>query len=346
VVASLVCLSIHTALAATPLDSVCYSPDTSASFGTTTIHDENAATDDLAGGVTLNALGAIPDDTDLDAYHERSSDDRLLSFDTTVELPGGVVAERGDVVRYDGITYSIEFDASVEGVPDGADLDALTTADGILVLSFDVTVELDGVTYHDEDLVSSFGGGSFSQFFDGSSAGLTSELAVDALHYIECNGHTLISLDGSGTVGGVVFDDEDVLEYDPGIGSWELVYDGSAAQPSWSAADLDALHATVDPGPGPPSVFGQTVLAAANKTDYFWNNPVEFVGARGDFVFSTDVGDYSVDAQASGNGTMISDGDEPGPDIGFWYLFRRGGCEQQSWQTTLGAELGRDPQLP
>jgi hypothetical protein len=93
-------------------------------------------------------------------------------------------------------------------------------------------------------------------------------------------------------------------------------------------------------------VFGQTVLAAANKTDYFWNNPEDFVGVRGDFVVSTDVGDYEVDAQASGNGTMISDGDEPGSGSGFWYLLRRRGCEQHSWQTALGAEAGRDPELP
>ena len=38
----------------------------------------------------------------------------------------------------------------------------------------------------------------------------------------------LLSFDTAGIVGGVTFADEDVLEFDPALGSWELAYDGSS----------------------------------------------------------------------------------------------------------------------
>ena len=34
------------------------------------------------------------------------------------------------------------------------------------------------------------------------------------------------------------------------------------------------------------------------------------------------------------------------PGTGYWYLVRRGGCIQSSWQSSLGAEPGRDATLP
>ncbi len=43
----------------------------------------------------------------------------------------------------------------------------------------------------------------------------------------------------SGTVGSVVFADEDVLCFDGT--TWSLLYDGSAADSAWHAAELDAV---------------------------------------------------------------------------------------------------------
>ena len=39
----------------------------------------------------------------------------------------------------------------------------------------------------------------------------------------------------------MVFDDEDVLEYDLFTGTWEIAYDGSARHAAWSGANLDAV---------------------------------------------------------------------------------------------------------
>ena len=50
-------------------------------------------------------------------------------------------------------------------------------------------------------------------------------------------------------MGGVDFEDEDVLEYDSGTGSWSMAYDGSASHADLSGgADLDAAAAVPEPG--------------------------------------------------------------------------------------------------
>ncbi len=332
--------------AATPLQDLRYSPDVTLQLSTETVQDHAVATDDLSGGVTLLSIGTIPTATDLDAYHLLTGGDQLFSFDTTVSLPGSTtVATDGDVVRFDGSVYTIEFDAEANGLPAEVDIGAVTLFGDDLLVSFDVDVQLDGITFHDEDLAR-FDGAGFSLFFDGAGAGLATSLAVDGAHYLDCNGHLLLSLDGSGSIGGVIFNDEDVLEYDPGPGTWSLAYDGSTASAEWEPADIDALHATADPGPGPATPFGQTLMALANETEFIWTNPVDFVVVQGEFVSSTQIGTYVVDWDASGSGTSITDTDTPVAGRGFWYLVRLGGCELRSWQTSLGDEPGRDTVLP
>jgi hypothetical protein len=307
--------------------------------------DEQVVSDDLAGSITATDLGPIPAAAAVDAYHLLKNGDHLLSVEETVVLPGGVLAFPGDLVRFDGASYAIELEALVAGVPPAADTDAVSLFLGLVpLLSFDVTVDLGGLTVHDEDVVM-FGEPVPSLLFDGSAAGIDGGLDVDALHYIDCNGHLLLSFDGSGTAGAVVFDDEDVLEWDPSGGSFELIYDGSAEHGGWPAGDLDALAATVDLGPGPPATFGETIFAG-DKTSFTWANPVDYRAVRGAFVASQDIAGYPFDAAVASSGTNLVDPALPPLTSGLWYLLKHGGCVQTSWQTTLGAEPARDVALP
>jgi hypothetical protein len=215
------------------------SPDVTIALnnGTLVATDEDVAVDNQLGIIVLENLGAIPATADVVALGLDANGDRLISFDTTVSLAGGIIARPGDVIRYDGASYTVEFDAAAEGVPSGTMTDATSLAPGGLLLSFDTTIDLSGLVVADEDLVR-WDGSTFSMLFDGSSAGLADGLDVDAGQDLG-GGSVLMSFDTSGQIAGINFDDEDVLRFDGA--NWSLEFDASAADSNWAAADLDAV---------------------------------------------------------------------------------------------------------
>jgi hypothetical protein len=231
--------------AATPLHEVNVSPDITAVFGGVTFVDHDVFTDDLIGPVMGVSVGSLPEAADIVGYHRFAGGDQLFSLQTRADLGAGVVAQPGDVVRYDGSTYSLEFDASAQGVPAGVGVDALSMVGGDLVLSFDVTLDLGGTIVEDEDLVR-FDGFSFSLYFDGSAAGVEAGLDLDAVHLLG-KARLLLSFDTTGSISGIDFDDEDLLEHNLSAGTWELSYDGSKHHAGWRAADLDAVQAVIGP---------------------------------------------------------------------------------------------------
>ncbi len=246
--------------ASSPLESVSVSPDVTVVLGIVA-PDESVMVDNLLGMIAPANLGTLPEPSDVSGYELLSDGDRLLCFDTVVELSGPVVAGPGDVVRYDGSTYSIEFDASANGVPDGVRCDAVTVDDsGELVLSFDVGVELPGnVFIADEDLVRVDGPSSFTLLLDGDDAavGIPTEADVDGAHLLS-NGSIAVSLDVATSVGGVQASDEDVLEYDPVAETWSLAFDGSTQHATLASADVDAVAL---PEPQVVTLLGAGMLA-------------------------------------------------------------------------------------
>jgi hypothetical protein len=251
VVLALTLLIRGAALGASPLSSIRYAPDITVVLGGTTVTPQNIAEDDLAGSVTLVSAGTYPNGADITAYTALKNGDQLLAFDTTLSLAGGLTVRPGDVVRLSGGTYSLEFDAATNGIPDGVMTDAVgAIGPSDLLLSFDVTITLGSTTAAPDDLVR-FKDGAFSLFFDGSLAGVPAGLNLDAVDCLTRSGHLVLSFDGSGTVGGVNFDDEDVLEYSPESNTWASAYDGSAEHGNWLPADLAALSASVTTPPNP-----------------------------------------------------------------------------------------------
>ncbi len=224
------------------------SPDTTIVLGGFTVADQVVAEDDQTGGIILPNIGNLPSGADLTAYHQLPSGDQLLAFDITVVL-ATLTVEPGDVVRFTGSSFALEFDASAEGLPSGAYVDAVTHDGFGLVLSFDNTVDLGAFIADDADLVR-FDGVGFTLFFDAQAAGVPRGLDLDGAHILE-NTTLLLSMDTSGNLGGVTFDDEDILGFDPATFTWSLVYDGSAEYPAWTATDLNALAA---------GLIGQPVL--------------------------------------------------------------------------------------
>ncbi len=244
--------------AALAQEIVAASPDVTIDLGASIIaHDEDVALDNQLGIVVLEGLGALPDASDITAFGLNASGDRLIAFETTTQLAGGVVARPGDVVRFDGAVYSLEFDASAAGLPAGVATDATSLAPGGLLLSFDITVDLGGgLVAADEDLVR-WDGAAFSIVFDGSAQGIDSALDVDAAQDLG-GGAFLMSFDTTGQIAGVIFDDEDVLRFDGT--NWSLEFDASQANSAWAAADLDAVMVP-EPGFGLLLACGMGLLA-------------------------------------------------------------------------------------
>src|SRR5271156_3982205 len=162
----------QTAFALTPLSSIRYAPDITVVLSGTTLDHNQVAEDNLTGSVSSVNVGAIAATAIITAYDQLPNGDQLLAFDTTVTLPGGLTVRPGDVVRFNGTTYTLEFDATANGIPDGVITDAVSEIGaGDILLSFDVTVAVGGITADDEDLVRVHSGG-FSLFFDGAAAGI------------------------------------------------------------------------------------------------------------------------------------------------------------------------------
>ena len=219
---------------------VAASPDVTIELGASGVvaTDHDVAIDDPQGTVVLEDLGTLPMGRDVIGLGLDANGDRLFALDGLVELSGSVIARPGDVVRYDGASYSIEFDSAAAGIPEAARVDAVSLATSGLLLSFDTTVNLgEGIAAADEDLVV-WNGIEFIWVFNGSSHGLDARLDADAAQDLG-GGSFLMSFDTAGEVAGIAFDDEDVLRFD-GL-TWSLEVDGSALDAAWPSADLDAV---------------------------------------------------------------------------------------------------------
>jgi uncharacterized protein YjiK len=111
------------------------------------------------------------------------------------------------------------------------------------------TATVGGITADNEDVVF-FDGSSFSLAFDGSDVG-AAPFTIDALSW---NGPAslLLSFTDPGTVGGVAFDDSDVLLFEATslgsttVGTFSMYFDGSDVALTQSGEDVDAFELLAD----------------------------------------------------------------------------------------------------
>ena len=255
-------------LAAAAQNRVDFAPDITAPLGTgpsLVVNDHNLAHDNATGGVTgfLIPPGVLPANVQIEGYHALATGNTLLVLDTTTALsglPAGSPAEGRDVVEYAPGTglFSVFFDGAAAGVPANAQIDALSVNAALdPQLSFETSVTLPGVGPVDDEDVVVYTGGAFAMVYDGSAAGIASALDLDAVQPVAAG--LLVSFDTTGSIGALTFDDEDVLRYDIGLGTYAMYFDASASDPvDWPRADLSALP---EPGLLPSLAAGAALLA-------------------------------------------------------------------------------------
>ena len=198
--------------------------------------DEDVVVDPVAVGAEKVDLGALPTAADVVAHSIAANGDELFVLDTTTPLSGGFVATPRDVVRWDGLNYTIEFAGEPEGVPDGAAIDAVGVDGAALLLSFDAAVAPGAVFAQDEDLLRF--DGTWTLFLDASAAGIPEAADLNAADLFDETGEIALSFDIGGSVDGMPFDDDDVLVYDPASQVWGKRLSQVAAL---DAADVDAV---------------------------------------------------------------------------------------------------------
>ena len=260
----LVCLGSLIAAVGWAEEPISISPDVTVELDGTTVADDEVVEDDREGTLTKANLGTLAESDDVNAYHRFPDEDQLFSLETGTELAGSLVVTAADVVRFDGVSPSLEFDASTETIPDGAILDAVTVhSSDDLLLSFDIVVEIGDpaqIVAFPADLVRRTAASTYEIFFDGSAQSVPQGLNLDAADYRLSDGHLLLSFDGSGQLGAVNFTDDDILEFDPAGPTWTKYFAGGATYAALEAADIVAVAV---PEPAALAQFGGALAALA-----------------------------------------------------------------------------------
>lgn len=190
----------------------------------------------LSGESSAYTAIPLPAGTELNGYDTDLSG-VYFSVDVT-SLIEGVTVEPRDVARWDGSSVSLAIDGSAEGIPNGARVDAVMAADASgIFISLDTSANVAGLNVDDEDL---FRVASPLLLFDGSEDGIDPSLDLNGATLL-ANTAGLFSFDGSGSVSGFDFDDEDLLEYDSTTGNFTLHTDGSAISPNLTPVDVTAV---------------------------------------------------------------------------------------------------------
>ncbi|MHC4552040.1 MAG: PEP-CTERM sorting domain-containing protein [Planctomycetota bacterium] len=216
----------------------------------------------------------------------------LFSNSTDITL-GGVVYTEGDLIEYDTLTgdASSFFSASDAGFQ-SPDIDAVhVLLNGNIILSMENDETYGGVEYKDGDLVEfNPNNGNASLYF---SVALIGNKDIDAMS-LTSTGNLILSTSLSATLAGVSFGNGDLVEYNPGTGVAELLFDGSDLFKL--TEDIDAVHFLDN---------GNIVLSTENDATLGDGTAWELDFEDGDLVeynFLTETASLYFDESAVGSG--------------------------------------------
>jgi len=230
------------------LAGIAYSADTGANLidATTFVARKDFVLDALGAGRLRVQISGLPDSVNLRDFHLENDlhGDWLLALDIGVTL-SGTYFRPGDVIRFDGSSFTREFDAAAACVPPGVGCDGVARwgDTGKLLLSFDRTFIANGTTIRPADVIVFSSGAFGKKVLDAHALGLPANLNVDAIDSFRTKDYLLVSFDTGGTVGGIRFTSADIMQLHRTTGAWTKRYTMLSFSDRWSYANLDGLLA-------------------------------------------------------------------------------------------------------
>lgn len=191
------------------------STDSGATIGGLTIFDGDIARYDTASGVATlyfneNLFSA---NEQVDSIHIRDNGNILLSTTTSATL-GGLTFGAGDVAEYNPNTNTASLFFAETHFASSANIDGFTVlANGNYVISTNATEILAGVTFRNGDLI------EYNPVTDTATIFLSENLFsadedIDAV-YVMPDGSVVLSTTNGATIGGLTFQDGDLVRYVP-----------------------------------------------------------------------------------------------------------------------------------
>jgi hypothetical protein len=251
-------ISVAPATAQTALSMLCVSPDITVALSSGTVTPQQVQCYSFPSGTVAKSFAGIPAGVNVTGYFPLSATQILLTIDNEAALPidgigGTVFVTPRDVASYNPSTSFFSpvlyFTGASNSVLDGTKIDAIgQDASGNLLLTFDVAISIPKsgggtLTVRAADLVS-FNTGAYTLVFDSTAQGIADGMNLDGATMLP-NSDLLMAFDEFGSIGGVNFAPEEVLEFNPGTSSWVLSFDGIVADNWPDGSIIQGVYAQV-----------------------------------------------------------------------------------------------------
>lgn len=187
----------------------------------------------------------------IDAVHLLANGHILLSTQNGATL-GGLTFGDGDIVDYDPLADLATIFFSETLFSGAEDINGLSLlANGHIVLTTTTAATLGGLAFAEDDLAEYDPVNDLATlFFDGSNFSLGEN--IDGVHVL-ANGHIILSTDNDATLGGLTFNEADLVEYDPVNDLSTLFFDSSLFETA--AENIDAQAVSIAAAPEPSSLL-------------------------------------------------------------------------------------------
>lgn len=293
------------------------SDDTGTQLGGLTFSDGDIVQYDLFGDTAtlLFDESNISPDADVDAFHRFDDGSMLISTVESGRTLGGLTFNDGDLVRYfpNSNNASIYF-ISESSFASTADISAVSIdASGNIILSTLAGNTLGGLTYTDGDLIQYDPNSGMAtlliaeaDLFDDGDGNIT------GVHVLDDGSYLISFADATETISGVVYNDGDVVQYDP-VGDTASLYFSEAL--FTDGANPHSVDAVFLASLAPPGGAGLTLFLSDN------NNIDNQLGG---LTFTDgDVITFDVDTNAAAV-FFAESSITPGADVDAFHLFADG----------------------